>query len=197
MKILYCDQNIAVCIKQVNMDSEKQVPEALAGELGGEIFTVHRLDKNVGGVMVYARNQKTAAQLSAGIRDGLMVKEYLALVHGTPPQSGIWEDLLFKDSTKNKVYVVKRKRAGVKAAKLEFDCLTRDERSLVHIRLHTGRSHQIRVQFASRGFALVGDRKYGAKDKATAPMLHSFRITFSYGGKTFMFEDTPAWAKLG
>ena len=89
-----------------------------------------------------------------------MVKEYVAKVHGTPPEQGDWEDLLWKDSRKNKVFVVKRMRGGVKAARLEFQRLrTEEDTSLVRIRLHTGRSHQIRVQFASRGFPLVGDHK--------------------------------------
>ena len=191
MEILYSDKNIIVCIKPVGLDSEKQVPENLKTELGGEIFTLHRLDLNVGGVMVYARNKKTASELSRAIQDGLMIKEYLATVHGTPPESGDWEDLLFKDSRKNKVFVVKRMRKGVKKARLEFVRLNEGENSLVKIRLHTGRSHQIRVQFASRGFPLVGDHKYGSRDEKTAPMLYSHKITFPYQGKEISFESTP------
>ena len=191
MEILYSDKNIIVCIKPVGLDSEKQVPENLKTELGGEIFTLHRLDLNVGGVMVYARNKKTASELSRAIQDGLMIKEYLATVHGTPPENGDWEDLLFKDSRKNKVFVVKRMRKGVKKARLEFVRLSEGENSLVKIRLHTGRSHQIRVQFASRGFPLVGDHKYGSRDEKTAPMLYSHKITFPYQGKEISFESTP------
>ena len=123
-----------------------------------------------------------------------MVKEYVALVHGTPPESGDWTDLLFKDSRKNKVFVVDRKRAGVKAARLEFTRLREGEVSLVRVRLHTGRSHQIRVQFSSRGFPLVGDHKYGARDKETAPMLFSCCLTFPHKGKTMRFEQLPNWA---
>ena len=191
MEILYSDKNIIVCIKPVGLDSEKQVSENLKTELGGEIFTLHRLDLNVGGVMVYARNKKTASELSRAIQDGLMIKEYLATVHGTPPENGDWEDLLFKDSRKNKVFVVKRMRKGVKKARLEFVRLNEGENSLVKIRLHTGRSHQIRVQFASRGFPLVGDHKYGSRDEKTAPMLYSHKITFPYQGKEISFESTP------
>lgn len=193
MEILYSDKNIIVCIKPVGLDSEKQVPENLKTELGGEIFTLHRLDLNVGGVMVYARNKKTASELSRAIQDGLMIKEYLATVHGTPPENGDWEDLLFKDSRKNKVFVVKRMRKGVKKARLEFVRLSEGENSFVKIRLHTGRSHQIRVQFASRGFPLVGDHKYGSRDEKTAPMLYSHKITFPYQGKEISFESTPNW----
>ena len=123
-----------------------------------------------------------------------MVKEYVALVHGTPPETGDWEDLLWKDSTKNKVFVVKRERKGVKKARLEFKRLSEGETTLVRIRLHTGRSHQIRVQFSSRGFPLVGDRKYGGKDEYTDPMLFSCCLTFPHKGKTLRFEQLPPWA---
>ena len=193
MEILYSDKNIIVCIKPVGLDSEKQVPDLLKNELGGEIFTLHRLDLNVGGVMVYARNKQTASTLSKSIQDGSMIKEYMATVHGTPPESGDWEDLLFKDSRKNKVFVVKRQRNGVKKARLEFVRLSEGETSVVRIRLHTGRSHQIRVQFSSRGYPLVGDHKYGSRDKRTAPMLYSCKITFPYQDKNISFESMPEW----
>ena len=194
MDILYSDKQIIVCIKPVGLDSEKDVPEALKEQLGGEIFPIHRLDQNVGGVMVFARTKQSAASLSKSVQEGSMVKEYVAMVHGTPPESGDWEDLLWKDSKRNKVFVVKRQRAGVKKARLEFTRQSAGEESLVRIRLHTGRSHQIRVQFASRGFPLVGDHKYGSRDEKTAPMLFSCRITFPYRGETRQFEAYPAWA---
>ena len=117
------------------------------------------------------------------------------MVHGTPPEQGDWEDFLFKDSRKNKVFTVKKERKGVKYARLEFKRLAEGEESLVHIRLHTGRSHQIRVQFSSRGFPLVGDHKYGARDEKTAPMLFSCCITFPFKGKTLAYEAYPEWAK--
>ena len=196
MEILFSDREIAVCIKPVGLDSESQVPDALKQQLGGEIFTLHRLDKNVGGVMVYARTKQAAAKFSRMIQEGQLVKEYVACVHGTPPESGDWEDLLFKDSRKNKVFVVKKQRAGVKAARLEFTRHSAGDTSLVRIRLHTGRSHQIRVQFASRGFSLVGDHKYGSRDAATAPLLYSCRISFPYRGKTTVFEAYPDWFSL-
>lgn len=191
MEILYSDKDIVVIVKPVGLDSEHDVPV----ELEGTIFPVHRLDKNVGGVMVYARNQKTAAALSRCIQEGTMLKEYVALVHGTPPENADWTDLLFKDSGKNKVFVVKKERKGVKKARLEFTRLSAGERSLVRILLHTGRSHQIRVQFSSRGFPLVGDHKYGARDEAAAPMLFCFQLTFPLGGKTHIYTAVPQWAK--
>ena len=195
MEILYSDKQIAVCVKPVGLDSEAEVPAALKEQLGGEIFPIHRLDKNVGGVMVYARTKQAAANLSKAVQEGTMVKEYVAMVHGTPPEHGDWEDLLWKDSKKNKVFVVKRQRGGVKKARLEFRRLTEGETSLVHVRLHTGRSHQIRVQFSSRGFPLVGDHKYGSRDEKAEPMLFSCRITFPYRGENQVFEKLPEWAK--
>lgn len=194
MEILYSDKEIVVCVKPLGLDSEKDMPAALREALGGEIYPIHRLDQNVGGVMVYARTKSSAAALSRAVQEGTMVKEYVAMVHGTPPEAGDWQDFLFKDSRKNKVFVVKRQRNGVKSARLEFTRKTAGETSLVHIRLHTGRSHQIRVQFASRGFPLVGDHKYGSRDTATAPMLFSCRLTFPHKGQPRTFQTYPAWA---
>ena len=193
MEILYSDRDLAVCVKPVGLDSEIQVPEALKAQLGGEVFPIHRLDKNVGGVMVYARTKQAAAALSKAVQEGTMVKEYVATVHGTPPETDDWEDLLWKDPKKNKVFVVKRQRGGVKKARLEFRTLRAGETSLVRVRLHTGRSHQIRVQFSSRGYPLVGDHKYGSRDERTEPMLFSCCITFPWKGKTMQFEHFPIW----
>ena len=194
MDTLFVDKDLIICIKPVGLDAEHQVPEELKKQLGGEIYTLHRLDQNVGGVMVYARSKEAAAAISAQIQRGEMVKEYVALVHGTPPEVDDWEDLLFKDSRRNKVFVVDRQRSGVKKARLEFKRLTAGTESLVRIRLHTGRSHQIRVQFASRGFPLVGDRKYGARDEKSAPMLYSCSITFAWKGETKTYTSLPDWA---
>ncbi len=194
MDILFSDNQIVVCIKPVGADSEQDMPRMLSETLGGQIFPLHRLDKNVGGVMVFARRRDAAAALSAAIANGTMIKEYVAMVHGTPPETGDWQDLLFKDSRKNKVFVVKRQRAGVKSARLTFSRRTSGERSLVAVRLYTGRSHQIRVQFASRGFPLVGDHKYGSTAPETVPMLYSCRLTFPYRGQTVTYEHFPDWA---
>ena len=190
MEILYSDGGLVVCCKPVGLDSENEAPAALLEKLGGEIFPIHRLDKNVGGLMVYARTKSAAAALSKAVQDGTFVKEYVAKVHGIPPESGDWQDFLFKDSSKNKVFVVKKERKGVKKARLEF---IRHSNNLVRIRLHTGRSHQIRVQFASRGFPLVGDHKYGSRDEAAAPMLFSCCLTFPWKGQTMRFEKLPVW----
>ena len=194
MELLFHDNDLVVCIKPVGLDSEHQLPQLVKDALGGEIFPVHRLDLNVGGVMVCARNKQTAAALSRAVQEGSMIKEYVAMVHGTPPEAGDWEDLLWKDSSKNKVFVVKRMRSGVKKARLEYKRLSAGETSLVRIRLHTGRSHQIRVQFSSRAFPLVGDHKYGSRAEETNPKLYSCRITFPFKGKTLSFESLPDWA---
>ncbi len=194
MEILFSDATIVVCIKPVGLDAEHELPARLREACGGEVFPVHRLDKNVGGVMVYARTKAAAAALSRAVQEGTMIKEYIARVHGTPPESGDLEDLLFKDSRKNKVFVVTRERKGVKKARLTYTRLAANgDTTDVHVRLYTGRSHQIRVQFASRGFPLVGDHKYGARDNATAPQLFSCRLTFPHGGKTVSFEAAPWW----
>ena len=196
MEILYFDKDLVAAVKPVGVSSEDGpggMPELLRSELGGEIFPIHRLDLNVGGVMVYARTKSAAGALGRLVQDGAMVKEYRCLVHGTPPEGGILEDFLFKDSRKNKVFVVKKERKGVKKAKLEYTRLNASDPSLLHVRLYTGRSHQIRVQFASRGFPLLGDHKYGARDEAKAPMLFSCRVSFPWKGQTKVFERYPEW----
>ena len=196
MDIIYSDRDLAVIVKPVGVDSEHQVPALISETLGGEIFPIHRLDLNVGGVMVYARTKGAAAELSKLIQEGKLVKEYRCLVHGNPPEGGVLEDLLFKDSRKNKVFVVKKERKGVKKARLEYVRLTDGSPALLHIRLHTGRSHQIRVQFASRGFPLVGDHKYGARDEAKEPKLFSCRISFPWKGEDKVFEAFPEWGRV-
>lgn len=185
MELLYQDSQIVLCVKPVGLSSESgpgSLPSLLEAQLGAGVYPVHRLDLNVGGVMVYARTRQAAAALSQAVQAGHLQKEYLALVHGRPhPPTGAWEDLLWKDSAKNKVFVVRRMRKGVKAASLSYRVLeTRETLTLVHVRLHTGRSHQIRVQFASRGFPLAGDHKYGSRDETKSPALWSFRLTLPH-----------------
>ena len=196
MNIIHSDRELAVIIKPVGVDSEHQIPALIAEKLGGAVFPIHRLDLNVGGVMVYARTKQAAAQLSKLVQDGQLVKEYRALVNGVPEKSGVLEDFLFKDSRKNKVFVVKKERKGVKKASLEYTRLTDSSPSLLHIKLHTGRSHQIRVQFSSRGFPLVGDHKYGSRDEAKEPRLFSCRISFPWKGEMRVFEAFPEWGSI-
>ena len=154
----------------------------LSEHTGGEIFPLHRLDREVGGIMVYAKTKNAATTLSVDIQEQRLKKEYIALVHGCPEEKcGIMQDLLFKDSRKNKSFVVKRERRGVKKASLEYEVLnTVNGISAVRVLLHTGRTHQIRVQFASRKMSLLGDKKYGAKDKFNNIGLWSYRISFNH-----------------
>lgn len=195
MTILFHDRDLCVAVKPVGLDSERDLPAAIISRLGGECYPVHRLDLNVGGLMVFARTKTAAAALSRLIQTGEMVKEYVARVHGPVDEAGDWTDLLLKDARKNKVFVVTRERKGVKQARLTFTRLDTDgETSLVRIRLHTGRSHQIRVQFASRKHPLLGDHKYGARDGQKAPMLFSCCLTFPWQGRSLRFERLPDWA---
>ena len=187
MKILYSDNDIAVIIKPIGLLSQadangnESVVSLLSKMFACEIYPLHRLDKQIAGVMVYAKNKAAAAKLSADIAEHRFFKEYLAVVHGKPDETGEMRDLLFKDSRKNKSYVVKRMRKGVKEALLEYKCLKTDnELSLVRVLLHTGRTHQIRVQFASRKMPLAGDRKYGGNDEFKDIGLMSYRISFSH-----------------
>lgn len=197
IKLLYEDGDIVVCIKPAGLLSEKGgLPDTLAQHCGArEMYTVHRLDRAVGGVMVYAKNPAAAAKLSSAMGAGAFKKEYLAAVHGRPDEdSGVMRDLLFKDSARNKSYVVKRMRRGVKEAELEYSILgTKDGMSLVKIRLHTGRSHQIRVQFSSRKMPLVGDVKYGSVNKECSIALWAAALGFPHpkSGEQMDFSAPP------
>ena len=169
--ILYDDNEIVVCIKEKGVLSQQGKPgqktmiDILSAELGGEIYPVHRLDKEVSGVMVYARTQKAAANLSTQVSSREMEKHYIATTEKSALQpEGTMEDLLYFDKGKNKSFVVKKERKGVKKAVLEYKEIASDENTTsFRVRLLTGRTHQIRVQFASRKHPLIGDRKYGSK----------------------------------
>ena len=197
MEILEQNAAYVVCIKPAGIPSQGEgldaMPVRLAAEVGGEIYPVHRLDQAVGGVMVYARTKQAAAALSRAIQEGRMEKDYLAVL--TKPMaeaSGTLRDLLYHDRVKNKTYVVKRKRNGVKEAVLDYETLASGaEGTLVRVHLHTGRTHQIRVQFASRGCPLAGDGKYGGK--GSAPLLWSYRLAFPdpRDGTMRIFERRP------
>ena len=170
IEILFEDKDLIFCIKPVGMSSETDMPAALKEQTGSEIFTLHRLDTPVGGVMVYAKNKSAASKISKKIAEKTdFQKTYLAVCEAAfAQQSGTMEDLLFKDSSKNKSFVVKKERKGVKKAALDYCVIESAEYngktlSLVKIALKTGRSHQIRVQFASRKHPLLGDGKYGGK----------------------------------
>lgn len=185
--LLFEDGDIVVCVKPVGVSSEDGgLPSLLAGQTGcPRIFCVHRLDTAVSGVMVYAKSGKAAAALSAQMNAGGFEKLYLAAASGVPESSaGIMRDLLFKDSRRNKVFVVRRERRGVRQAELEYAVLGTakteyGDLSLLRIRLHTGRSHQIRVQLASRGMPIPGDGKYGSRIKCPIALFSS-EIAFTH-----------------
>ena len=198
-EILCADPQIVVCLKPVGIDSEQGMGELLRERLGGESYCVHRLDKQIGGVMVFARTKQAAAALSALIASGQMKKEYLAVAQGVPQEEkGSMSDLLYHDAARNKSYVVARPRRGVKEARLDYELLeTREveDRTLsaLRITLHTGRSHQIRVQFASRGMPLVGDGRYGSAIRSCPIALWSESLRFPHpqDGRERSFSAPP------
>lgn len=194
LNILYQDKFIVVCEKPVGVLSERGqnprercMPTLLEGQTRTyRIDVVHRLDKAVGGVMVFSKTARASAGLSRAIAGHHMTKEYLAVVSGCPAEpAGEWRDFLFRDKAKNKSFVVKTLRRGAKEAVLDYrvlETVTRPEGevSLLKIRLHTGRTHQIRVQCASRRMPLLGDEKYGSRLPAKNIALWSHHLAFAH-----------------
>ena len=200
MDILYQDKRILVAIEPVGVlstDEAGGMPQLLRGELGDEkacVRTVHRLDAAVSGVMVFARSAKASSLLSEQMRQRRFTKEYLAVVHGCPPSSGELIDLLGRDKQRRITFVADAPGPEVREAKLHYKVLeNREGLSLVSVRLYTGRTHQIRVQFASRGFPLAGDRKYGIDDGFDNIALWSHRIGFAHPetGESVEFTALP------
>lgn len=196
MKIVFYDEDIIVCHKEwgelsecADGEDKNSLPRLIVedlrerGEENTRVFVVHRLDRETEGVMVFARSSRAAAALSQSICDGEFVKTYLALCCGEVfPDRDTLCDLLYYDRKRGKSFVVARERRGVRKAELEYEVLGRGEgTSYLKIRLLTGRTHQIRVQFASRRHPLVADRRYGApKSEANAPALISHELTFPH-----------------
>ena len=187
MRVYFEDKDIIVCEKPYGASSQKSNGENMINMLEnhthGEVFPIHRLDTTTTGVMVYAKSRKSAANLSLQMQNGIFSKEYLCICHGIPAENGEMTDFLYHDKLRNKSFVKASSSGGAKVAKLEFQTqgTTKNEKcetlSLVKVKLHTGRTHQIRVQFASRGHFLYGDGKYGAKDNDKIA-LHSAKISF-------------------
>ncbi|MCD8161498.1 MAG: RluA family pseudouridine synthase [Clostridiales bacterium] len=189
MDILYQDNRILVCVKPAGIPSTDEpggLPDCLRRELGDPhacLRTVHRLDQVVGGVMVLARSKEAARRLSAQVREHGLEKDYLAVVHGVPPEEqGELRDLLARSKEERKTYVVTRPGRDVREAVLRYQALeTVGGLTLVAVRLETGRTHQIRAQFSARGLPLVGDRKYGAPEAGEAGIgLWSYRLAFTH-----------------
>ena len=196
MNIVCEDKAMILCVKPAGVISEGGGMPALLREKTGcrEIFCVHRLDRETAGLMVYAKTARAAASLSAAITAGAFHKEYLAVVQGRPASEGELRDLLYRDAARNKSYVVQRMRKGVREAVLRYRVLeTREGLSLVRIALATGRSHQIRVQFASRGMPLAGDKKYGSgyRDWPLALWAASLSFPHPLTGETVSRELPP------
>ena len=212
--ILYQDESLLIVEKPAGLSSQAvagggdSLPRRLEAQ-GLPVLPVHRLDRDTGGVMVYARTKEAAAGLSALVaQHEVFRKEYLALVSGCPtPAAGELEDLLYHDSRRNKSFPVQRERKGVRRARLSYAVLgTFDGEtgpvSLVQVRLHTGRTHQIRVQFASRKMPLLGDSRYGG-ERGCPPALYSWRLSFPHplSGQPIAVchmpdWDTPPWSRL-
>lgn len=208
MEILFKDENIVAVYKDAGIPSQPDPSgdaDAMTlcsaellkmGEKNSELFLVHRLDRVVGGVLVFGRNKKYAALLSEAVANRSAEKEYFAVVEGDAP-GGILTDLIFKDARAGKSFIVDRKRAGVKEASLEYEPIEKvqiDNRilTLVRVKLHTGRFHQIRAQFSSRKMSIVGDGKYGSRDNyARLPALFAFRFSVNIKSEKYEFTKMP------
>ena len=202
MELIYQDKEIVVCIKPARVKSTDEpggVPELVRQALGdphADVRTVHRLDQVVSGLMVLARTAKAASELSRQIRENEFEKEYQAVVHGVPTEeTGTLRDLLFRDKARRMTLVAQETAKGVQEAVLDYQVLrTADSMTRVRVKLHTGRTHQIRVQFASRGMALVGERKYSQLEDNCEIALWSYRLGFTHpttGEKMEFIHEPP------
>ena len=191
LTIKYEDKFLLLCVKPVGVLSEDSesgasMPRLLRAHYAAlhqpdYIATVHRLDKITGGLMVFSRRKEATGKLISAVAEHRVEKEYLAVLRGHPEQdAGTLTDLLFRDAQHNKSYVVRRMRKGVREATLDYTVLAKtDALTLVKVRLHTGRTHQIRVQFSHRGLPLLGDIRYGSKADCSAA-LWSYHLAFAH-----------------
>lgn len=204
MELVYVDKDILVCLKPARVlstDEPGGVPElcrAALGDPGADVRTVHRLDRVVAGLMVLARNPKAASELSRQIREDEFEKEYQAVIHGVPAERGTLRDLLGRDKARRMTFVADAPAKGVQEAVLDYWTLaSAADMTRVQIRLRTGRTHQIRVQFASRGMPLVGERKYSERNDPCELALWSCRLAFTHPrtGERMEFTHEPpaAW----
>ena len=201
LTMLYLDDHIAVCVKPprvLSTDEPGGMPDLVRQTLGdprADVRTVHRLDRVVGGVMVLARNAAAASELSRQIREGSFEKKYLAVVHGAPEEdSGELRDLLGRDKARKMTFVAEGPGKGIQEAVLSYRVLNKaGDLSRVEVTLLTGRTHQIRVQFASRGMPLVGERKYSTLDDPCEIALWSCFLRFHHPvtGEELTFTRLP------
>ena len=200
MELVYLDDDILVCLKPARVlstDEPGGVPDLCREALGdpkADVRTVHRLDRVVAGLMVLARNAKAASELSRQIREDEFEKEYQAVVHGQAEQKATLRDLLGRDKARRMTFVAAEPAKGVQEAVLDYWLLAKaEDMSRVQIRLHTGRTHQIRVQFASRNMPLVGERKYSERNDPCEIALWSCRLAFTHPktGQRMEFTHEP------
>ena len=187
IRILYRDDQLLVCEKPVGISSESPgLPDLVNDQTGLKTYPAHRLDRGTGGVCILALSSRICGLLQTLFRDGKVDKDYFAVVCGRPETDrGCYTDLLFHDRRQNKTFIARQMRKGVKEASCEWTVIhsvTREDQvlSLIHVRIHTGRTHQIRIQFASRGLPLAGDRKYGSPVKGKNPALWAGCISFPH-----------------
>lgn len=202
LEFLYVDDKVCVCVKPAGVlstDEPEGLPALVREALGGKAYTVHRLDRAVGGVMVLARTRHAAADLSAQVSGREMEKEYLAVVRGTTPAAeGRLTDLLARDAAARRTYIAAAPGPEAREAALDYVRLEeREGLTLVRVKLLTGRTHQIRAQFSGRGLPLAGDVKYGAPPASYGVALWSHRIGFTHPktGEAMEFTAPPPAAE--
>ena len=205
MELLYLDNCIAVCVKPAGIlstDEPGGAPDALRaalGDAGADVFTVHRLDRVVGGALLLARTRDAASALGKQVMDGRFRKAYLAVVHGAPETAeGTFTDLLRRDRRACMTFVADAPGKDAREAVSDYALLqSAPGLSLLRITLRTGRTHQIRAQFAAHGLPLVGDRKYGTLTDESPIALWSERIAFAHPetGEAMAFALPPPRAE--
>ena len=211
LKILFEDNHIIVVEKKPNVPSQEDKTEDMdmlslvkqyikeTYQKPGNVYLglVHRLDRPVGGVMVFAKTSKAASRLSNQVREKVFKKKYLAVVDGkVETQKGVLEDYLYKDERHNTSKVVNKDKKNAKLAKLDYEVLKYNEvknLSLLKINLHTGRHHQIRVQLANFGHSIFGDQKYGTRGKGKQIALWAYELTIEHPitKEKMTFKDLP------
>lgn len=215
LKVIYEDNHIIVVEKIPNIPTQedktgdtsmmtlvkKYIKEKYNKPANVYLGLVHRLDRPVGGVMVFAKTSKAASRLSKQVRDKVFKKEYLAVVDGSfGKNSGTLENYLYKDRKSNTSYVVSKDKKEAKFAKLDYEVLKYDKEnnlSLLKIDLHTGRHHQIRVQLANIGHSIYGDQRYGTRGKNKQIALWAYKLIIEHPTKKEKMEFKYMPRKIG